>query len=101
MAASGYASTSDRHHQQHHDGIICISGTGGAIRVVHADGRPYGAAPPSATSMPRAPAAPRSLSSVAADATAALGRLGRRTPRPPSLEQLITAALRESGRART
>jgi hypothetical protein len=107
------------HHQQHHDGVICISGTGGAIRVVHADGRPYGAAPPMATSSPRAPAAPRSSASAAAapaaDATAALVGLGY--PRAeaaafvaraaahvgdaPSLEQLITAALREGGRART
>ncbi|HUQ05547.1 MAG TPA: HNH endonuclease signature motif containing protein [Kofleriaceae bacterium] len=34
------------HHKLHHDGVIKISGDAGALVVTHADGRPYGAAPP-------------------------------------------------------
>jgi 5-methylcytosine-specific restriction endonuclease McrA len=34
------------HHTLHHDGVITISGQARALVVTHADGRPYGAAPP-------------------------------------------------------
>ncbi|MBZ0235337.1 MAG: HNH endonuclease, partial [Deltaproteobacteria bacterium] len=43
------------HHMQHHDGVITIAGAGGAIRVTHADGRPYGTPPPPARAKPDAP----------------------------------------------
>ncbi len=36
----------DLHHTLHHDGVIRIEGEGGAIRVSHDDGRPYGSPPP-------------------------------------------------------
>jgi hypothetical protein len=34
------------HHDMHHDGRITINGAPGALVVAHADGRPYGQAPP-------------------------------------------------------
>jgi hypothetical protein len=36
----------ERHHSQHHEGIITIAGEAGALIVTHRDGRPYGTAPP-------------------------------------------------------
>jgi hypothetical protein len=42
----------ERHHSQHHEGIIVIAGEAGALIVTHRDGRPYGTAPPGTTDVP-------------------------------------------------
>jgi hypothetical protein len=45
------------HHKLHHDGVITISGRPGALVVTHADGRPYGV-PPVTASLPPVGASP-------------------------------------------
>ncbi len=77
--------TCDSHHSLLHAGAICIEGVPGALRVTHADGRPYGAVPAPEPAPPAAPTpapvpAPASASAaqVIADARTALVTLGFR-----------------------
>ncbi|KAB2908981.1 MAG: HNH endonuclease [Kofleriaceae bacterium] len=77
------------HHAQHHEGVIIIAGVGGAIRVTHADGRPYGAPPPAVLTKPDNPTRARD-----GDARQALVKLGFR---PAEAAALVTKAAAHVG----
>ncbi len=67
--------TCDSHHGLLHAGAICIDGVPGALRVTHADGRPYGVAPPPGAPPPAVPAPPPPPAPVPAPASAAAAQV--------------------------
>ena len=86
----------DGHHTLHHDGKLRIERRGGALAFTHADGRPYGAAPPPTVDLHEIA---RTLEKLGFDRRAsrvaverAVAHVGRAAP----LEQLVRAALREA-----
>ena len=87
----------DGHHTLHHDRKLRIDRRDGALVFAHADGRPYGTPPPSASD--DLPLIARTLEKMGFDrrsSRAAVERAVSHVGRDAPLEQLVRAALREA-----
>ena len=84
------------HHRAHHEGRLAIAGQPGSLRFTHADGRPYGA--PADDLFTDAVSGLKGLGYSAVEAKRAVERARVHVDAAATLQDVITASLRECGK---